>query len=379
MGLSMILFLLTFLALYGGINFYFFFRARSILHLSGIIQGISLVFIIVLILAPILVRVIESLHWEQLARTVAYIGYVWMAFVFLFFFLSLSLELIRAVHKLAVPSTGTLTLKAVTFGVSAFVAAALVIYGYVDAQRIRVKHLNISTDKSLPADGRLRIVQVSDIHVGIIIGEKRLTPIIEKIRQAHPDLLVCTGDLLDGELDNIMHNAGLFSAIEPRYGKFAILGNHEYYAGLDRSIEFTRAAGFELLRDGMIQAAGITIFGADDITGRRFAATGKRDQFKKSLAEKRDGFVLLLKHQPQVDADANFDLMLSGHTHGGQLLPFRLIVRLFFPKDYGFYELGNDRRLYVSRGTGTWGPPVRIFAPPEITVIDLIGGKKTSP
>jgi len=371
----MILFLLTFLALYGGINFYFFSRAQSVLHFAGLYQGLFLVFIILMIIAPILLRVFEAVHWEQAARVSAYIGYVWMAFVFLFFFFSISLELIRVIHKLMVPSAGTITLKAVTFGLSVLAAAALTVYGYADARHIRVKHLEIATDKLMSPEGKLRIVQISDVHVGIIIGEKRLTPLLNKIREANPDILICSGDLLDGELDNVMQSARLFAALSPRYGKIAVLGNHEYYAGLDRSLEFIQASGFELLRDDMVKTAGITIFGADDVTGLRFGGSKKRGGFKKALAEKRDGFTLLLKHQPQIDPDANFDLMLSGHTHGGQLLPFRLIVRLFFPRDYGAYPLGDNKLLYVSRGTGTWGPPVRVFAAPEMTVIDLIGKK----
>ena len=374
MGLSMILFLLTFLTLYGGINFYFFFRAQSLFHLAGISQGVFFLFTTLMILAPILLRVFEALHWEQMARGLAYIGYVWMAFVFLFFFLSVSLELIRAIHKLFVPSAATRTLKALTFGVSVCAAAVLVAYGYVEAQTVRVKHLEIETDKSLP-EGKLRLVQISDVHVGMIIGEKRLGPILEKVSEAKPDLLVSTGDLLDGELDNIMHHARLFADLQPKYGKIAILGNHEYFAGLDRSLEFTRAAGFRLLRDDVVQVAGITIFGADDATGLRFGGSRRSTGFKEALAEKRDDFVLYLKHQPRVDRGAHFDLMLSGHTHGGQLWPFRFIVRLFFPRDYGLHRLDGTQWLYISRGTGTWGPPVRIFAPPEITVIDLVGKK----
>jgi uncharacterized protein len=371
----MILFLLTFLSLYGGINFYFFFRARSIFQFSGLLQGVLLLLLILLILAPVLVRLAESVRWEQLARVIAYIGYVWMAFVFLFFFSSIILELIRVISRLIVPSAGTIALKTATFWLSAALAAALVVYGYIDAQHIRVRHLEVATDKSLPPGGKLRIVQVSDVHIGIIIDEKRLTPLVEKIREANPDLLVCTGDLLDGELDNIMKITPLCAAIQPKYGKFGILGNHEYYAGIGRALEFTRAAGFQLLRDDSAQAAGITIFGADDITGRPFADPNKRKAFQKALSEKHDGFVLYLKHQPKVDENARFDLMLSGHTHGGQLLPFRLIVRFFFPMDYGAYPLGDNKLLYVSRGSGTWGPPVRVFAPPEITVIDLISKK----
>ena len=375
MGVSMILFLLTFLCLYGGINFYFFFRVRSVLQLSGVIQAIFLILVILLIIAPILVRVLETLHYETLARTVACIGYVWMAFVFLFFFLNLSLELIRVIHKLIVPGTGIHTLRAVTFSLAVFLAAALVIYGYFDAQNVRVKHLEIGTDQVLPENGKLRIVQISDVHVGIIIRNSRLTPILESIREAKPDMLVSTGDLLDGELDNIMQDAGRFAAIRPRFGKFAVLGNHEYYAGLRRSIEFTEAAGFQLLRDDVVHAAGITIFGEDDVTGRKFGKTEKSEAFQKALSQKQEGFILLLKHQPFIDQNAHFNLQLSGHTHGGQIFPFKLIVSLLFPKNYGLFELAKDKLLYVSRGTGTWGPPVRIFAPPEITVIDIIGKK----
>jgi predicted MPP superfamily phosphohydrolase len=172
-----------------------------------------------------------------------------------------------------------------------------------------------------------------------------------------------------------MKDAGRFAGIKAKYGKFAVLGNHEYYAGLNRSMQFIKTAGFELLRDDMTQAAGITIFGEDDVTNRRSGLINKGQEFKKALAEKRDGFVLLLKHQPYIDGGANFNLQLSGHTHGGQLFPFGIITRLYFPKSYGLHELAPNKLLYVSRGTGTWGPPVRVFAPPEITVIDLIGQK----
>lgn len=372
----MILFLLTFLSLYGGINFYFFFRARSILHFSGFGQGLIIVLLLLLIIAPVIVRALEAMHYEQLARLAACVGYVWMAFVFLFFCLSVSLELIRGIHKLIVGDTGALTLKTVTFGMSVLIAASLVVYGYIDAQRIRVRNLQITTDQVLPGEGKLRIVQISDVHVGIIIRNSRLDPLLRSIREARPDMLVSTGDLLDGELDNIMGDAARFAEIPTPGGKYAVLGNHEYYAGLDRSMEFTRAAGFTILRDDVIQAAGITILGSDDITGRSFAPTGKRQAFKKALSEKRDGFVLLLKHQPHIDPDANFHLMLSGHTHGGQIYPFGLLVKIYFPHIYGLINLAPQKMLYISRGTGTWGPPVRIFAPPEITVIDLIGKKQ---
>jgi uncharacterized protein len=373
---KMILFLLFFLGLYGGINFYFFFRAKSIFHFSGILQGLLLCLLLLLIIAPMIVRALESLHFEHLAHLAAFIGYIWMAFVFFFFFLSISLELVRGIYQLIAPKTGQLALQTLTFSLSVFLAAGLVVYGYIDAQLIRVTNLQIFTDQMLPGNGKLRIVQISDVHVGILIRNSRLTPLLEQIRKARPDILVSTGDLLDGELDNIMKDAGHFAALPAKYGKFAVLGNHEYYAGLARSIAFTQAAGFQLLRDDVTRAAGITILGSDDIAGRGFAGTGKREGFKKALNEKRDDFALLLKHQPHIDQNANFNLMLSGHTHGGQLYPFGFLVKIYFPHLYGLQELAPNKFLYVSRGVGTWGPPVRVFAPPEITIIDLIGKKQ---
>ncbi len=374
MKLGMIIFLLVFFCLYGSINFYFFFRSKSIFQFTGLLQAAILFILVLLIVAPVLVRVLESLRYEQLARAVACIGYVWMAFVFLFFFISLSLDIVRLAYKIF--GSGSFQFRTIFFGISVFLSASLVIYGYIDAQRIRVKHLEIETKHVLPGDGKLRIVQISDVHVGIVIRENQIAPILERVREAKPDIFVSTGDLLDGELDNIMNDAQRFAQVPAKYGKYAVLGNHEYYAGLKRSIEFTEAAGFKLLRDEFVEVAGITIFGEDDITGRKRGETKKSESFLEALSEERDTFVLLLKHQPYVDKENNFNLQLSGHTHGGQLFPFGFIVKLYFPKIYGLHELSENKLLYVSRGTGTWGPPVRVFAPPEITVIDLIGKKE---
>ena len=369
----MILFLLTFLCLYGGINFYAFFRARSFFHFSGVPQTIIIIVLILLICAPILVRVAEAYHQEFLARSIAYIGYIWMAFVFLFFFFNVSFEIIVFLFKLIGSGTGSLLLRNIAFGTAIFLSLIFVVYGFIDARQVRVKTLQVKTEKILPNNGKIRIVQISDVHVGLIIRDNRLQAILDRVLEAKPDILVSTGDLMDGELDNVMSQSQRFASITPKYGKYAILGNHEYYAGLKRSLEFTKAAGFDLLRDDVRHIAGLSIFGADDITGQRMGLSKDKRLFEKMLAHQDNGFVLLLKHQPFVDAGENFNLQLSGHTHGGQIFPFMLVTRLFFPKNYGYYELGRNKSVYITSGAGTWGPPVRIFAPPEITVIDLIG------
>lgn len=371
----MIIFLLVFFCLYGGINFYAFSRAINIFHFPGISQAIIIFVMILLIVAPVAVRLIEAVHLETLARIIAYIGYIWMAFVFLFFLLSITFDITRCLYKLVGHGPSAAHLNTIAFGVAVFLAFLFVVYGFFDARRIRVKNLEVHAEQALPNNGKIRVVQISDVHVGIIIREKCLQVILDRVREASPDILVSTGDLLDGEINNMMPEAELLAAVSPKYGKYAIMGNHEYFAGIERALNFTRSAGFVVLRDDVVKVAGINIFGADDITGRRLGLTKGNPRFQESLAERSDNFVLLLKHQPYVNEREKFDLQISGHTHGGQIFPFGLVTRFFFPHNYGYYELGKNRLLYVSRGTGTWGPPVRLFAPPEITVIDIIGKK----
>lgn len=372
----MIIFLLTFLFVYGGINFYAFFKADSIFQFSTGIKIFLFFVLAVLIGAPILVRIAEGRNLEALARVIAYTGYIWMAFVFMFFFLHISGELFRWLYKFWHPAASIVFLRTLTFIAAAFLAAGLVVYGYVDAQKIRVNKLEIAVPHALVSDGKLRIVQISDVHIGLIIQEKRLQLLLDKLQEVRPDILVSTGDLLDGELNNVRPLAEMLAQVRPKFGKYAVTGNHEYYAGIEKSLDFTRQAGFEILRDEVKQVAGINIVGVDDITGRRSGIVHENSRQTQTMPPvPNDKFVLLLKHQPYVNEQDSFDLQLSGHTHGGQLFPFGFVTRLYFPKNYGLHEMTKNKLLYVSRGVGTWGPPVRIFAPPEITVVDLIGRK----
>ena len=372
----MIVFLLIFICLYGGINFYAFFRARKILHLSGKVQIIIAILLVLLILAPVIIRLAERGHLETLARSIAYVGYFWMAFVFLFFFLDISFNLVKYTCQFFFKNVKSARVKNIVFALSVILSFIFVVYGYFDAQKIRVKKLEIHTDQFLQNNGKIRIVQISDVHIGLIVRNKRLQGMVDCVKEANPDILVSTGDLLDGELNNVMPQAGHFAQIRPKYGKYAVTGNHEYYAGIGHSLEFTKNAGFEILRDETRQIAGINIVGIDDITGKKLGV--KRDNvspFSVLPSIKNNGFVLLLKHQPFVNYNENFNLQLSGHTHCGQIFPFMFITGLFFSKNCGYYAWGKDKALYVTSGAGTWGPPVRIFAPPEITVIDLRGRK----
>jgi predicted MPP superfamily phosphohydrolase len=218
-------------------------------------------------------------------------------------------------------------------------------------------------------------VQISDIHIGLIVRDERLQQIVEKIKKTEPDILISTGDLVDGQLNNLLEPLTLLRELHPRYGKFAITGNHEFFAGIGQAVAFMQDAGFVVLRGEGLNVAGVlNIAGVDDPTGARYGLS--RMISEKPMLSGLPGqyFTLLLKHQPVVNSDAtgSYDLQLSGHTHGGQISPFNLITRSVFPFHTGYFKLPNDSHLYVSRGAGTWGPPIRFLSPPEITVIDLI-------
>jgi hypothetical protein len=372
----MIIILLIFLCLYGGLNFYAFFRAKNIFHFSGTTEVIIIILLFFLILAPVIIRFTEKLHLETLARSIAYFGYLWMAFVFLFFFLNITFDTARYIFYFFCQSGESVLLKNIFFSLAVFLSFIFVVYGFFDAQRIRVKRLKVYTDKLLPNNGKIRIVQISDVHIGLIICDKRLKIILDRVKDEKPDILVSTGDLLDGELSNVMPEAKQLAEIKPMYGKYAVPGNHEYYAGIKKALEFTKNAGFEILRDENRRVAGINIIGLDDITGRKLGLIQNSTHLSElPLATQSKAFIILLKHQPDIHENMNFNLQLSGHTHGGQIFPFMWLTRLFFPQNYGYYKLGKNKSVYVSSGVGTWGPPVRFFAPPEITVIDLIGRK----
>ncbi|MBW2635733.1 MAG: metallophosphoesterase [Deltaproteobacteria bacterium] len=207
------------------------------------------------------------------------------------------------------------------------------------------------------------------------MGKSRLNRILQKVRDAQPDMLVSTGDLVDGQMDSPEMLTGMLRNIPTRYGKFAVTGNHEFYAGLERALALTEKAGFTVLRgEGITVKETINIAGVDDPA--RGPYRSEHVVSEKALLENlpENRFTLLLKHQPIVSKESLglFDLQLSGHTHKGQIFPFRLITKLFYRMHTGLSELSGNALLYVSRGSGTWGPPIRFLSPPEVTVIDLI-------
>lgn len=376
----MTLFLLTFFLIYGGFHFHFFLRFRAAFAPGAAVQAVLVVLLLLCLMAPIIVRVSERYDLDALARLMSWIGYLWMAVLLLFLASSVLLE----IYRLLVRATGLLLRAEVSrflpsagilFFIPVAAALAIVGYGFFAALDPRVERLEIRSAKIPKEMGRIRVVQISDVHVGLLVRGERLAVMLRKVREAAPDVLVCTGDLVDGQGDNLAKAAAQFREINPPLGKFAVTGNHEFYAGIDQSLDFIAKSGFIILRGEIATVAGvIDLAGVDDPAIRLFSLYRKlSDREVISRGGGSGRFTILLKHQPLLEEDAPgaFDLQLSGHTHKGQIFPFSLVTRLVFPYHSGSFPLANGALLHVSRGTGTWGPPVRFLSLPEITVIDI--------
>jgi len=304
--------------------------------LSGIATAFIAVFMILMILAPIIVRVVESADFERTAKVFAHVGYTWMGFLSLFFFASFTLDIWRFLVHVAEGLLRT-SLDAVKFSSrNAFFLPLLVAmlaagYGLFEAMNIRTETILL---KSPRITRPIRIVQISDVHLGLLVRESRLAGILEKVKAASPDLLVSTGDLVDGQTDSLNGVGDLLHEIKAPLGKFAVTGNHELYAGLNRSLEFMKQAGFRVLRGEAASVEGlINIAGVDDpaVIGSGLARDVPEKELLSGLS--KDKFTLFLKHRYQVEKNAVglFDLQLSGHGHKGQIFSFHPHCPIGYP------------------------------------------------
>jgi predicted MPP superfamily phosphohydrolase len=376
----MVLFLLTFFLLYGGLHSYLFVKISAAVALGGAFKIFLVLFLLVMVFAPLIGYGFERYGLASVTRSISFIGYSWMGFAFLCFSCFIVMDLYRVLiyaGRLISPSFFTHFNLSPQYSIfiSFFLSLSVALYGYFEAKQIRTERIVVRTSK-IPKDvDGLKVVQISDVHLGLIVREERLARILREVKKTNPDILISTGDLVDGQINNLSGAAEILREINPRYGKFAITGNHEFYAGLAQALDFTKNAGFSVLRgEGLTVAGLINLAGVDDPAGQSFGLFREVSEKELLSGLPREKFTLLLKHRPVLEKDALglFDLQASGHTHQGQIFPFRIITRIFFPYDGGSFHLPNHSLLHVSRGSGTWGPPLRFLAPPEVTVYELI-------
>jgi predicted MPP superfamily phosphohydrolase len=257
-------------------------------------------------------------------------------------------------------------------GAAAAVAVGTVGYGTYGVLRgPRVKRVTVPLAKLPRSAHGYRIAVVSDIHLGPVLGRDFCQRVVDTINSTQPDLIAVVGDLVDGSVKDLGPAAAPLARLRARHGSYFVTGNHEYYSGAAQWVREVRELGLHPLENARTEMAGFDLAGVNDVAGE---SEGHGPDFGRALGDRDTSrAVVLLAHQPVQIHDAvkhGVDLQLSGHTHGGQLWPGNYIAELANPTVAGLERYG-DTQLYVSRGAGAWGPPTRVGAPSDITVVEL--------
>jgi predicted MPP superfamily phosphohydrolase len=238
-----------------------------------------------------------------------------------------------------------------------------------------VRRVEITLERWPEALDGFRIVQISDIHIGPLLGRDFAEGLTRRVNSLDPDLVAVTGDLVDGSVEALRDEVAPFAELRGRHGVFFVTGNHDVYSGGETWVERVKELGLRVLRNERVAiggAEGFDLAGVDDHRGDW--VHGSTEDLDAAVAGRDESrSLILLAHDPGTfrrAAKRDVDLQLSGHTHGGQIWPFVYLVRLAVPYVAGLYRVGKSQ-VYVSRGSGFWGPPMRLGAPAEISEIVL--------
>jgi predicted MPP superfamily phosphohydrolase len=301
------------------------------------------------------------------------LGVIWVLFAWAV--LGNLLDLALLVGGVADP-----TRSRIVAGAVAAVAVVLIPWGAVEAMRVpRVKRVDVVVPRLGPGLDGVRVVLITDTHYGPINRAKWSARVVDAVNRLDPDIVCHTGDIADGTVTQRLAQAAPLGRVRANLAKAYVTGNHEYFGEAEGWLDHMRQLGWEALHNRHLiverDGARLVVAGVDDRTAESSGRPGHRADHAVALSgADPDLPVLLLAHQPKQVTDAvthGVDLQISGHTHGGQIWPFHYLVRLDQPVVRGLSRHGSRTQLYTSRGTGFWGPPLRVFAPSEITLLTL--------
>ncbi|MCM2577945.1 metallophosphoesterase [Streptomyces meridianus] len=273
----------------------------------------------------------------------------------------------RPSRRLFVARTVGLAAAAAGMGTVAYGA-----HGVLDGPTVKRTRITLA---KLPrsADG-YRVAVVSDIHLGPMLGRSHTRRIVDAVNGTRPDLVAIVGDLVDGTVADLGPAAEPLVRLRSRHGTYFVTGNHEYYSGAAEWVDHLRDLGVHPLENARVELPGFDLAGVNDVAAEGEGPTGAGPDFRAALGDRDPARAsVLLAHQPVLIHDAvkhGVDLQLSGHTHGGQLWPGPYLAALANPTVAGLERYG-DTQLYVTRGAGAWGPPVRVGAESDITLVTL--------
>lgn len=266
-------------------------------------------------------------------------------------------------------------------------AALLTLVGFVNARRTAaVRTIEVAID-GLPAELHgFTVAQISDVHIGPTIKRPYVDAIVDAVNRLDPDMIAVTGDLVDGSVSQLFGHTAPLSRLAARHGTYFVTGNHEYYSGANAWVAEARRLGMRVLMNEHVVlehgGAAVVVAGVTDFNAHHYDAAHRSDPVAAVQgAPAHAGLRLLLAHQPRsaiAAGPAGYHLQLSGHTHGGQFWPWNYFVRMQQPYTAGLH-LHGALQVYTSRGTGYWGPPKRLLAPAEITLLRIVSMPRVGP
>jgi len=322
----------------------------------------------------------------SIGRFIFWPAYLWLGLMFLLVVAVAASDLMRLplglVHRFSnqpIDFGRRQWLARLWAGGSVVVAGAFGLYAVREALgHIRVRRVEIRLKKLAAEQDGLRIAQISDVHIGPTLRAAFLEQVVQRTNDLAPDLVAITGDLVDGSVAELQKAVRALGKLRAKHGVFFVTGNHEYFSGARAWVTELGLLGVRVLRNERVTIGegpfALELAGTDDPTAHRYPEEGHGEDLPRALAGRDPARpVVLLAHQPKTVHEAarlGVDLQLSGHTHGGQIWPFRYAVLLQQPVVAGLARFG-ETQIYVSRGTGFWGPPMRLGAPAEITEVIL--------
>jgi predicted MPP superfamily phosphohydrolase len=344
-------------------------------------RSLTIAVVILAVLVPVAFLAMRGLP-RSANSPIAWVAYTWLGFALYLFLLTLLSDLVRGLAGLlgvlpTDPVRRVFLARAIAAGVGT-ISGLLGLGGVVnvvrgfDVRRIRVPIARLPPDASGYA-----IVQLTDMHVGPTLGRDFVERVVREANALGPDMIVITGDLVDGTVEQLCDLVAPLRNLRAPDGVFFVTGNHEYYSGADAWISHLTTLGIRVLRNERVAIRDVfDLAGVDDFRARGMAPGHGQDVARALAGRDSSRPVVLLAHQPKTLNDAvagGVDLQLSGHVHGGQMVPFNWLARLDQPFVAGLHRV-EKTGLYVSAGTGYWGPPMRVGPGAEVTRIELVAG-----
>jgi predicted MPP superfamily phosphohydrolase len=362
-------FLIRILSIWAALHLYVFWRLASIPWIAQHASPPALIVSAVALWSSYVVaRILDEKGLQAVSWPIEYLAANWIGLLFLLFWAFLVVDILTLggwLFQAQVPTIRTWAAATATF---------LSLVALIQAIRPPVVTDYEVQLPGLPSerDGTALLL-LSDLHLGNLLGRRWLGSLISRVTEMKPDIVVIVGDLVDGNVGRVEPLREVLQGLRAPLGVWAVTGNHEFYAGLERSVRLLENAGFRVLRDQHEEVApGLVIAGVDDLTARQQMGA-QNHAIDKAMANRPQGATILLSHSPwQVEraAAAGTGLMLSGHTHNGQLWPFNYFVRMRYRFLAGRYQV-NGMTAIICRGTGTWGPRMRLWRPSEMVRVKL--------